>query len=679
MNKIGKFSNPCASGMEGHRSSSDEAPGVVHNGRLGKTKSNALLDGLRTSRQTALSLVKDSSPQTPSAKSTPSLLVHAAGSRQLTFEQAPDGKARITMKYPPIEHLVLSGGGAKGAAYPGAVLALENAGVMSDIKRISGSSAGAITAAMLAAGVSGEEFRELANGLDFLDLTRQRVGPLRFQAIRHANEDILRDSFESVGKKIGILRNMGSNIVLLSNMRTEAPALEELIRDETRKSVLRHVATHEIGGEHKSRVNEICARLKHGGEVTFGDLRNLSQCIPAIKEFRCTGTMMEDGRPQLMVFGADTTPDLGIARAARISGSFPFVFAQPKETTPFGTAHYQDGGVMLNTPAAEILQPGPVSRTLPHPDSLVLTFTPVSENESHPRQGIAGALKDWLVGAPVGAQHALQMHGLRNFREDVVEVPLKNERGDFSGTVSGTLNFGMSRNDKLALQRDLKNQVERHLTTRDNKRISIEFPSTKEAMLALHETEFNALQVAHPILTSELHAFRAEARSAIDGLSVTVRALDNVTPDMLRNLVRPLDQLCCGDQSKIEFMARQLLDPAKPEALARIQDTLRHTTINSPVLQALNILSEKQDVANAAHNAVRDIIYPARFKLWQSANNHALLDLVEKRLTSASTRKEYNSALETLARNYEGRMSLLSKPLSSSTVELAEAYQIREN
>ena len=53
----------------------------------------------------------------------------------------------------PYENLVFKGGGAKGAIYPGAIRALEEAGIMPYIKRFAGASAGAVTAALLAIGL----------------------------------------------------------------------------------------------------------------------------------------------------------------------------------------------------------------------------------------------------------------------------------------------------------------------------------------------------------------------------------------------------------------------------------------------------------------------------------------------------------------------------------------------
>ena len=670
---IGRSLNTNVAGAVDRRWSVHDTPDDMRRCPSGTVTPNALLDGLRTACVVARA-VAEPAPPSPSGHA-PRLLAQAIGARELTLEQLANGKTRVTMKYPPIKRLVLSGGGAKGAAYPGAILALEDRGIMRDIKSILGSSAGAISAVPLAAGISGSAFRDLSNSMDFLDLIRQRVGPRLFRAVRHVNEDLLRAVFESIGRRAPIARHIGSGLVLLSNMQTTAPALEKVLKDEARASVLRHIAAHATTEDRSSLIGAIQDKLERGGDVTFGDLRHLSQTIPAIKYLHCTGTLMEKGRPQLMVFSADTTPDLAIARAACISGSFPLVFAQPKEKTPFGTAHFQDGGVMLNVPVPEIFHPEPVNRALPDPDSLVLAFPSGAGRGSRSSQSVPGAVTDWLVGAPVSAQQAMQRSELLRLKDQIVEAPLQNERGDFSGSLSGTLNFGMSLDDKLTLQRDLKLAVEDHLEIRREKTISIEFPSADQALLALDEKEFDELHASRPDITTALHAFRKQARDAIGRISTVLQQLDSLAPHNLADLVKPLDQLCNDEQSKLEYVARRIGDSAHDKTLARIADVQRRATVDSPVLQALSILSERQDVANAARHAIRDVVYPARFRLGQSASNHALLNLVEDRLASASTRVQYNAALETLAQHYQGRLIRFPNPSTPRTVRSARDYQ----
>ncbi|MEN1480565.1 hypothetical protein AAIH16_44350, partial [Pseudomonas aeruginosa] len=78
-----------------------------------------------------------------------------------------------------------------------------------------------------------------------------------------------------------------------------------------------------------------------------------------------------------------------------------------------------------------------------------------------------GALKGWVVGVPaLQAREMLQLEGLEELREQTVVVPLKSERGDFSGMLGGTLNFTMPDEIKAHLQERLQERVGEHLEKR---------------------------------------------------------------------------------------------------------------------------------------------------------------------------------------------------------------------
>eukprot|EP00058_Branchiostoma_floridae_P025461 XP_002610951.1 hypothetical protein BRAFLDRAFT_105617 [Branchiostoma floridae] len=62
----------------------------------------------------------------------------------------------------PFENLVIEGGGARGVAYIGALRVLESAGILQNIKRVAGVSAGAITATFVALGLSCADVAEEA-------------------------------------------------------------------------------------------------------------------------------------------------------------------------------------------------------------------------------------------------------------------------------------------------------------------------------------------------------------------------------------------------------------------------------------------------------------------------------------------------------------------------------------
>lgn len=72
--------------------------------------------------------------------------------------------------FPP-KCLALRGGGAKGVIYYGVIQALEEEGLLDEVERIVGTSAGAITATLLCSGYKANEIKEIVKkpGTDFLD------------------------------------------------------------------------------------------------------------------------------------------------------------------------------------------------------------------------------------------------------------------------------------------------------------------------------------------------------------------------------------------------------------------------------------------------------------------------------------------------------------------------------
>lgn len=68
---------------------------------------------------------------------------------------------------PAIENLVFEGAGIRGVAYGGVISELEKAGMMSGVKRVAGTSAGAITAMMLALGYNAEEITAIISETKF--------------------------------------------------------------------------------------------------------------------------------------------------------------------------------------------------------------------------------------------------------------------------------------------------------------------------------------------------------------------------------------------------------------------------------------------------------------------------------------------------------------------------------
>jgi len=76
-------------------------------------------------------------------------------------------------------NLVFEGGGVKGIAYVGAMQVLEEEGILSDIRRVGGTSAGAINATLFALGFTNMETRNVLKKLDFNNFMDDSRGMIR--------------------------------------------------------------------------------------------------------------------------------------------------------------------------------------------------------------------------------------------------------------------------------------------------------------------------------------------------------------------------------------------------------------------------------------------------------------------------------------------------------------------
>ena len=65
------------------------------------------------------------------------------------------------------KNLIFEGGGVKGIAYVGAIKVLEEKGIMSNIVRVGGTSAGAINAVLVGLGYTSAQTLNIMNKLNF--------------------------------------------------------------------------------------------------------------------------------------------------------------------------------------------------------------------------------------------------------------------------------------------------------------------------------------------------------------------------------------------------------------------------------------------------------------------------------------------------------------------------------
>lgn len=188
-------------------------------------------------------------------------------------------------------NLVFEGGGVKGIAYCGALQVIEEKGILKDIRRTAGTSAGAITAGLLAVGYSTGEILQLLSQTSFKNFMDSYWG-------------FLRDT-------IAFFRYYGW-----------------------------------YKGNYFKRWFENLIEQKTGDKnLTFRQLYEKSKLEPAVfRELVVTGTNLNTRSTE--IFSAETSPDLAVAQAIRISMSIPAFF----RVVRWNRTRYADGGLFYNYP-----------------------------------------------------------------------------------------------------------------------------------------------------------------------------------------------------------------------------------------------------------------------------------------------------------------------------------------
>lgn len=630
------------------------------------------------------SLTEKASSTTHQAVGTP--LVEGVGARNVTLMRDQQGRVDVFLSAPPVTSLVLSGGGAKGIAFSGVVRALEDTQKLQGIQSISGSSAGAISAALIASGMGAEAFDRLSDGIDLPSLLNSTDAVTAW----------MQEASSTLGKLVGRLPGaVGSTsqllMTLLPRLQSEAFPLEELVRNESRGSILGHIA--QTPRETRSaEVMRIADRLSAGSGPTFGDLEVLNRHIPAIKQLNITGIGMFAGRPQLVVFNASLTPQMDIARAAHISGSLPLVFKSPVEqghgfqASAESTA-FKDGGLLLNTPA-----PGGVDRLFPESplaksESLIVKFESDAPDTRARSGSFLGSVAERITGVAHTAAEAFQDKKLEAFAEQIVTLPLKTEKGDFRGLLTGTVNFTMQDEQKQHLQAKARQAVDAHLERRTTALEQHSFQSLSDAVLAMDDAMLASVQPAlqKDPAASDVLMFRKTAQQALQVLDASIAEANQakgalvLTPRILSSL-RNLDALAQRPE-QIDWLARRLNVANQPNFQQLLQVAARQIAggalpMSKVIGKAVAEMSVR-DIAIKAENFTGEVIYPSLFRPGQPKSNVELLHRAAQDLAWATTPAAFNRVLDTLVDSYKARNNSWDKASRSTTVEMAKAWRLQ--
>lgn len=222
-------------------------------------------------------------------------------------------------------NLVFKGGGVRGVAYIGALKFLYENGLMRSVERAAGTSAGAITALILSFNFENfDSIKAISDSLDYRKIPAE--GDLKPEQAKFIKPNPLM----AMSQSLGIVKNVQCSLRLLQEKGWYS---SDYFYDWL-KSVIAQQFT--IKKEAYTFKDFKDASIHTGGRH-FLDLY-------------VTGTDISNRMSR--VFSFDTTPDMEVAFAVRISMSIPLFF----EAMPFqypGTREtqlYADGGVMWNYP-----------------------------------------------------------------------------------------------------------------------------------------------------------------------------------------------------------------------------------------------------------------------------------------------------------------------------------------
>lgn len=226
---------------------------------------------------------------------------------------------------PTYKNLVFKGGGVRGVAYTGALEHLYCEGLMRSVERTAGTSAGAITAVVAALNFAKfEDIKAIADSLDYRKVPAEEDASPEPKRKSRADKLLLKRQIEGLFKNAQCV----SRLVQENGWYSSSYFYEWM----------RGVIAREFAVEKDA--------------YTFRDFRDPKIHKGGRPFFDPYITGSDISNRASRVFSWETTPDMEVALAVRISMSIPIFF----ETVPFkypGTTKdqlYADGGVFWNYP-----------------------------------------------------------------------------------------------------------------------------------------------------------------------------------------------------------------------------------------------------------------------------------------------------------------------------------------
>ena len=227
----------------------------------------------------------------------------------------------------PFKSIVFEGGGVKGAVYAGAIIALDEHGILSNVNKFAGTSAGSTVAALLAAGYESCDISSVTMEVSFGDLVEFPLFPR------------LKEALLGVGT-ISLGRTLKQRKGLFTGRKLE-DTFDKLLGRKVCSMELKvpfnEITMDDFGSQGQNGGN--IGRCSSFRRMTFEQLHKRTG-----KELAITGFDITNGT--LVYFSRVTEPDMPVSKAVRISSSIPLVF----EPVQWRGHLFMDGGVLRRIP-----------------------------------------------------------------------------------------------------------------------------------------------------------------------------------------------------------------------------------------------------------------------------------------------------------------------------------------
>jgi VPS inhibitor protein D len=285
--------------------------------------------------------------------------------QKATIERNENGQ--YVVKSARHKGLVLSGGGAKGISYIGMINALNDRGYLKQLTHVSGSSAGAMTASIIAVGMSPEEITEIVDNLDIKNLTneprsifrasgnnfRNLIDLFYFIQIKKYLQELERPIPEAQEKNfVQLCYKISLYEQVLSEQGLKINKLNDVIQLGNSANGLVKLNAAFVNFP---KLNPPAGKEVETPYLTFGDLKALRELLPQDKKYlikNLSVAVTNQTKHKSERYSEDRTPNQAIAQVVQWSGAHPALFVPGINATGEQVA---DGGILDNMPEIENL------------------------------------------------------------------------------------------------------------------------------------------------------------------------------------------------------------------------------------------------------------------------------------------------------------------------------------